>query len=138
MKTKSKLLVGILLTLFSVVAMISSVMLYLKAWPSISLINEHQDIQPLAESNCTQAASKFGFTAKQLESGSITMTKSIISDHTIDFGKASALIVSCQGYALERFCAGAGCGANQIQFSLKPAIREEGSTPESKTESKQG
>lgn len=132
MKTKSKLLVGILLILFSVVAITSSTMLYLKAWPSISLINEHQDIQPLAESNCTQSASKFGFTAKQAESGSITMTKSIISDHTIDFGKASALIASCQGFALERFCAGAGCGANQVQFSLKPAIKETGSGSESK------
>ena len=132
MKTKSKLLVGILLILFSVVAITSSTMLYLKAWPSISLINEHQDIQPLAESNCTQSASKFGFTAKQTESGSITMTKSIISDHTIDFGKASALISSCQGYALERFCAGAGCGTNQVQFSLKPAIKETGSKAEPK------
>lgn len=132
MKTKSKLLVGILLILFSVVAIVLSTMLYLKAWPSISLINEHQDIQPLAESSCTQAASKFGFTAKQTESGSITMTKSIISDHMIDFGKASALIASCQGYALERFCAGAGCGANQVQFSLKPAIKETGSGSESK------
>ena len=132
MKTKSKLIVGILLILFSVVAIVSSTMLYLKAWPSISLINEHQDIQPLAESNCSQSASKFGFTAKETESGSIMMTKSIISDHTIDFGKASALIASCQGYALERFCAGAGCGANQVQFSLKPAIKETGSGSESK------
>jgi len=124
MKAKSKILVGILLILFSMIAMISSTMLYLKAWPAISLINEHQDIQPLAESSCTQVASKFGFTAKKMDSGSIAMTKSIISDHTVDFGKASALIASCQGYALERFCAGAGCGANQIQFSLKPAINE--------------
>lgn len=123
MKARSKIFVGMFLILFSGVAMISSVMLYLKAWPSISLINEHQDIQPIAESNCTQFASKFSFTAKQAQNGVITMTKPTISDHTIDFGKASALIASCQGYALERFCAGAGCGATQVQFSLKPAIK---------------
>lgn len=123
MKTKSKLIVGILLILLTGVAMFSSVMLYLKAWPSISLISEHHDIQPLVESGCMQSASQFGFVAKQVEGGSISMSKLQISDYMVDFGKASALIASCQGYTLERFCAGAGCGSTQIQFSLKPAIK---------------
>ena len=123
MKIKSKLIVGILLVLLTGVAIISSVMLYLKAWPSIALISEHHDIQPLVETGCMQSASQFGFVAKQIEGGNISMSKSQFSDYVVDFGKASALIASCQGYALERFCAGAGCGSTQIQFSLKPAIK---------------
>lgn len=96
-----------------------------RAWPTLSRVATHHETRDMrVTGQCRNLATKFGFQAQEQAARlSISMPKSAIGDLKQNFDYASIVVAACDGYTLETFCAGNGCGSYSLTMSLREVNR---------------
>ncbi len=71
--------------------------------------------------SCLAAAEAMGIRASAQKNGSIVLTEqTIMAQPEMAFGRVSSVIAACRGFRMTEFCAGSGCGENQLSATISP------------------
>lgn len=92
-----------------------------RAWPALVKAAAHHETQATrVVGQCRNIANKLGYQVESKE-GRLNMSvpASQLNQIKQSFDHASAIVAACDGYRLDAFCAGTGCGDKSVFFSLR-------------------
>lgn len=115
------LLIGTLFLLAGIAALAGTGVIVAKAVPELSSLRDARLEAPDIERSCRNAASRLGLQEiGGVEGERLRFAKLSLGDSRRAYAEASALVMACEGYELQRFCAGEDCEPQPLHLTLEP------------------